>query len=80
MARYCRQAWDSVHPGTEVLVGGPLARDDDSPEYVPHSDDGVSMASDDGEMASGDEEVAAKAAPPQPRCFYFVVFRLRVSC
>ena len=25
------------------------------------------MASDDGEMASGDEEVAAKAAPPQPR-------------
>ena len=67
MARECRHAWGSVHPGTEVLVGGPLARDDDSPEYVLRSDDGASMASDDAEMASGDEEVAVKAAPPQPR-------------
>ena len=59
MAWECRQAWGSVHPGTKVIIGGALARDNDSPEYVPHSDDGASMASDDGEMASGDEEVAA---------------------
>ena len=59
MARECRQAWGSVHTGTEVVVGGPLAPDVDSPEYVPHSNNGASMASDDGEVASRDGEVAA---------------------
>ena len=70
LARECRQAWGSVHPGTEVFVGDPLGPDVDSPKYGPHTDDDdASLASDDGEMASGDEEVAAKAAPPQPRPF-----------
>ena len=87
LARECRQSWGSVHPDTEVLVGGPLARGDNSMEYVPHFYDGASMASDDGKMASGDAGIAANAAPPQPLstlfytcCFYLVVFRLRISC
>ena len=65
LARKCWQAWGSVQPDTEVLVGGPLAPDDDSREYVPHSDDGAQ--SDDREMAFCDEEVDTKAALPQPR-------------
>ena len=68
MARECRQAWSSVHPGKEVMLSN-VPVDDATLYIVPPPEEAPSEASEesgDGQLMSGDEEVVASPAPPPP--------------